>query len=318
VQLPQGRQARAANHAATDSDIRGIHTARLEHSKKSNPQVRHARHPAQNDAVQGGDAGLKHSCKLENLPKGDGSMTRPLLSLCCGLALFAGETIAFAADRSDTEMAERYSRAALAGDDRAQFYLGALYSAGVGLTQSDAEAFNWISRAAQQGHSQAMLVLGGLLAIGRGASKDEVAAYKWAYIVAEGSRVYDLKNGARQLLTLLETRMNPADIAQAKSDAERFRASKSSSAPNSANDVGSNPVPQPPSQQQPQSQPQTQSQPQPPTASAAQPAPMSSSPGSKPAAERVAPVSKAGRSSDIDIDRLLDNVPSNIRKRYGF
>jgi hypothetical protein len=39
VQLPQGRQARAANHAATDSDIRGIHTARLEHSKKSNPRV---------------------------------------------------------------------------------------------------------------------------------------------------------------------------------------------------------------------------------------------------------------------------------------
>jgi TPR repeat protein len=233
-------------------------------------------------------------------------MTQRLSASCCGLALLASCTIALAADAtSDIDMAARYSAAASAGDDRAQFYLGALYSAGVGVTESDAEAFHWVALAAQQGHSQAMLVLAGLLAIGRGTPKDNVAAFKWAYIVSEGSLIVDLKNGAGQLLSLLETRMNAAEIARAKSDALAFRAAKPSTvapaapAPAAANVT--NPAP-------------------PLTATVSQPARAATSkPAHAPNAEEVSAdrdPPKSGHRSDID--RLLDNVPTGIRKRYGF
>src|SRR6267142_1299192 len=72
-------------------------------------------------------------------------------AIFCGAALFAS-SIAYAADTvSDKEMADRYSQAAQSGDSDAQFYLAALYSAGVGRPRSDAEAFRWFSRAADQG-----------------------------------------------------------------------------------------------------------------------------------------------------------------------
>ena len=229
-------------------------------------------------------------------------MIRPLLGFCCSLALLASATTACATDASDRDMAERYSKAAQAGDNQAQFYLGALYSAGVGLRQSDEQAFEWISRAAQQGHSQAMLILAGFLAVGRGVKKEDVAAYKWAYIVAEASRLNDLKNGARQLVDLLETRMTPADIAQAKSDAERFRATRpqSSSVSGSATSSGNVSAPQP-----------GQSAP-----SVSQSAPASSPSESRSTSERDSSASRAGRSSDID--QLLDRVPQGTRQRYGF
>src|SRR6266581_4281897 len=84
-------------------------------------------------------------------------MKRAFLAIFCGAALFAS-SIAYAADTaSDKEMADRYSEAAQSGDSDAQFYLAALYSAGVGRSRSDAEAFRWFSRAADQGQSQPAL-----------------------------------------------------------------------------------------------------------------------------------------------------------------
>ncbi|MEA2907998.1 MAG: uncharacterized protein QOJ15_79, partial [Bradyrhizobium sp.] len=92
-------------------------------------------------------------------------MKRAFLRVFCGAALIA-ISIAYAADPiSDKEMADRYFQAAQSGDNDAQFYLGALYSTGVGRPRSDEEAFRWFSRAAEQGHSHAMLVLSGLYAI---------------------------------------------------------------------------------------------------------------------------------------------------------
>ena len=242
-------------------------------------------------------------------------MIRPLLGCFCGLALLVSGA-AVAADSSDTDMAERYSRAAKAGDDQAQFYLGALYSAGTGVRQSDAQAFEWISRAAEQGNSQAMIVLSAILAIGRGVQKDTVAAYKWAYIVGEASHIDEFKNGARQLLGLLETRMSPAEISKAKSDAEHFHATKSqsSTAPSSTDNVVNSPAPQSPSRPAPAGE----SKPAVSTSSESKPAATSapSAADSKPAAERGPSVSKAGRNPDID--QLLNQVPSNLRQRYGF
>ena len=89
-------------------------------------------------------------------------MKRVFLAMLCGAALIAS-SVAYAGDAvSDKEMADRYSQAALSGDSDAQFYLGALYSSGVGRPRSDEEAFRWFSRAADQGHSHAMLVLSGI------------------------------------------------------------------------------------------------------------------------------------------------------------
>ena len=70
-------------------------------------------------------------------------------------------------------MANHYEQAAQAGDDDAQFYLGALHSAGIGRTRSDAEAFRWFSRAADQGHAHASLIVAGLYASGRGISEGQ-------------------------------------------------------------------------------------------------------------------------------------------------
>ena len=116
-------------------------------------------------------------------------MKRAFLAIICGAALMASTVASVADVVSDKEMAERYSQAAQSGDTDAQFYLGALYSAGVGRPRSDEDAFQWFSRAADHGHSHAMLVLAGMYAVGRGVPKDNFKAYKWAYIVSVGSRV---------------------------------------------------------------------------------------------------------------------------------
>ncbi len=139
--------------------------------------------------------------------------------------------VAYADSLSDKEMADRYFQAAQSGDNDAEFYLGALYSAGVGRPRSDEEAFRWFSRAADHGHSHAMLVLAGLYAIGRGGPKDNVSAYKWAYIVSLGTRVEEFRNGARQLIGVLENRMKPEEINQAKADAGRWHAVPSPAKP---------------------------------------------------------------------------------------
>src|SRR5215475_2320383 len=136
-------------------------------------------------------------------------MKRAILAIFC--CAFLASATGAKADPASEDMASRYMRSAQSGDDESQFYLGALYSAGIGVPRSDTEAFRWFSRAADQGHSHAMLVLAGLYATGRGVTKDNIQAYKWAYIVSRASRVDEFRNGAMQLMGVLETRMSPAE-----------------------------------------------------------------------------------------------------------
>jgi hypothetical protein len=140
-----------------------------------------------------------------------------LLALRCEIAKGQQES---AADKS---VAEVYLQASQSSDPEAQFYLGALTSAGVGVPQSDEEAFQWFSRAAEKGHAHAMLILSGLYTIGRGCPKSNISAYKWASIVSSGSGPEDIRNGARQLLGFLEGKMPQDEIAQAKTDAAHWR-----------------------------------------------------------------------------------------------
>ena len=241
------------------------------------------------------------------------------LALLCATLFAAGVGTAVADPAFDRDMASRYMQAAQSGDDDAEFYLGALYSAGVGLPASDGEAFRWFSRAAEQGHSHAMLILAGLYAIGRGTEKDNVKAYKWAYVVASASKVDEFRNGARQLMGVLETRMTSEEVNLAIANATSWHA-----APAAGQTMPDAPIAGP-------------SSPAPPTTANAPVAPGSASPQPAQQAPQAqpspamtilpSPAPKAGSGPDLrfgkaprkeDVDNLLDQVPQGLRKRFGF
>jgi hypothetical protein len=225
-------------------------------------------------------------------------MKRAFLAIFCGAALIAN-SVAYAADPvSDRDMADRYSQAAQSGDSEAQFYLGALYSSGVGRARSDEEAARWFSRAADQGHSHAMLVLSGLYAIGRGTPRSDLTAYKWAYIVSVGTRIEEFRNGSRQLMGVLENRMTPDEVTQAKAEAGRWRAVRSPAKAAAPTDDAKQDSPLPA-----------------PAPGIAKPLP------SGPATSSNAATPQGPRSSSIkkdDMDAILEQVPSGLRKRFGF
>ena len=224
-------------------------------------------------------------------------MKRAFLAIFCGAALLAN-SVAYADAVSDREMADRYSQAAQSGDSEAQFYMGALYSSGVGRPRSDEEAFRWFLRAADQGHSHAMLVLAGLYAIGRGTSNDNLNAYKWAYIVSVGTRVEEFRNGARQLMGVLEARMTPEQVNQAKADAGGWRAVRTQAKPAVPTDnvrQNSQPPPAPAASKQAPASPATSS------------------------ADSISPQGpRSGSIKKDDMDAILEQVPSGLRKRFGF
>jgi hypothetical protein len=217
-------------------------------------------------------------------------------------------------------MASRYEQAAQAGDDDAQFYLGALHSAGVGRPRSDQEAFRWFARATDQGHSHAMLIVAGLYASGRGTPKDNVKAYSWAYIVASAGKVEEDRNGARQLMSLLMKRMTSDEIGRAVVAARAWRAVRTAGAGKSpyieraieadqpAQAASPPPPPPPPPPAVVQPAPAAVSSP-----AVSQPAPSTVTPS--PRVTSVAPAKSAKRD---DARELLDQVPPNLRKRFGF
>jgi hypothetical protein len=233
-------------------------------------------------------------------------MKRAVLAIFCSAFLLAHPHPAKADAVFDQDMASRYLRAAQTGDDQAQFYVGALYSAGIGLPRSDEEAFRWFSRAADQGHAHAMLILSGFYAIGRGVRQDNVQAYKWAYIVNNGSKVDEFRNGSRQLLGLLEGRMNSSDINTAKSEAGRWRAAATGKRadPTTPADLSRTaPFTAPP----------------PPSVAATTPvAPAPTSPPAKTTNSDDNPLDAFSKKmKDGDLDSFLKEMPG-LRKKYGF
>ena len=219
-------------------------------------------------------------------------------------------------------MASRYEQAAQSGDDDAQFYLGALHSAGVGRPRSDQEAFRWFVRATDQGHSHAMLIVAGLYASGRGTTKDNVKAYSWAYIVASAGKLEEDRNGARQLMSLLMKRMTSDEIGRAVVAARAWRAVRTAGAGKSPHIERAIEADQP-----------TQAAPPPPAPAVVrggrQPAPVAvASPTvSQPAPSNVTVLPAAPKATSVpsvksakrdDARELLDQVPPNLRKRFGF
>jgi hypothetical protein len=244
------------------------------------------------------------------------AMKRAILIVACCFAVLSDVPTALAASVSDQEMANRYERAAQAGDDDAQFYLGAFHSAGAGRQRSDQEAFRWFQRAADQGHSHAMLLVAGLYASGRGITKDNVKAYRWAHIVASASKVDEDRNGARQLMSLLMKRMTSDEIGHAVVAARAWRAvrvaspAKASTIERAADSSADQPAPAAPPPAPAVVPPAPAVQPSP---SVSQPAP--SNIAVMPAPAKAAPASP---SKNANAQNLLDQVPQNLRKRFGF
>jgi Sel1 repeat len=235
------------------------------------------------------------------------AMKRAALAIFCYAFLLASPPSAGADAVFDQDMASRYLRAAQSGDDEAQFYLGSLYAAGVGVPRSDQEAFRWFSRAADQGHSHAMLLVAGFYAIGRGVERNNAEAYKWAYIVNGASRVDEFRDGSRQLMGVLEKRMSPDEINRAKSDAGKWRAvatSRPATAPASADDSRTAPV---------VSAPTVTS-----AAPAAAPPPTAPTPQPSTPSSNDNPMDTFGKNfSKGDVDDLLREMPA-MRKKFGF
>jgi hypothetical protein len=238
------------------------------------------------------------------------AMKRAVVVIACCCAVLIDQRTALADAASDRDMATRYEQAAQAGDDDAQFYLGALYSTGVGRPRSDAEAFRWFLRATDQGHSHAMLIVAGLYASGRGVAKDNVKAYSWAYIVASASKVDEYRNGARQLMSLLMNRMTSDEIGHAVVAARAWRAvrvARAGKASGIERAAESSPD---------QSAPATP----PPAPAVAQPA-LSSAPSSTtvlPASPKATSAAPAKNAKRDDVRDLVDQVPPGLRKRFGF
>jgi tetratricopeptide (TPR) repeat protein len=148
------------------------------------------------------------------------------------IVLSGGRISTAAAQNADVRMADGYLRSAQQGDSKAQFYLGALYAQGVGLSQSDLEAFRWFLSAAERGHPQARLVVGELYAIGRGVPRSNVDAYKWASAAVTSPSPVETQKSAQRLLDMLTGRMTGADIAEGKRLAQSIAPSSSQVAVN--------------------------------------------------------------------------------------
>ncbi len=74
---------------------------------------------------------------------------------------------------------EAFSALADQGEVDAQFNLGVMYVAGLGVSQDDVEAVRWFQQAAEQGHSLAQHNLGAMYAQGRGVPQDDAEAVRW-------------------------------------------------------------------------------------------------------------------------------------------
>ncbi|MCZ6524153.1 MAG: tetratricopeptide repeat protein, partial [Alphaproteobacteria bacterium] len=75
--------------------------------------------------------------------------------------------------------------AAEAGDVRAQFHLGLMYDAGLGVEADPLEAALWMAKAATKDHDEAQRVLGIFYEEGKGVLKDYAEAARWYRFSAE-------------------------------------------------------------------------------------------------------------------------------------
>jgi len=119
-----------------------------------------------------------------------------------------------------------YRKAAEQGMAGAQSNIGRMYGQGRGVDQNYTEAEKWLRKAAEQGYAKAQNGLAQMYFRGLGVSKDYVLAHMWAYLATKrGER--DADKG----ISILEKKMTPAQIENAKEMAKNWKPEKQLSLP---------------------------------------------------------------------------------------
>jgi hypothetical protein len=122
------------------------------------------------------------------------------------------------------EAVKWFRKAAEQGDADAQHNMGLCYESGIGVAKDDVEAVKWYSKAAEQNITDAQNNLGVHYAFGTGVVKDYVEGYKWILLAAaKGSE------NAKELMTVLENKMTPEQIAEGQKLAREFKPRKEGS-----------------------------------------------------------------------------------------
>jgi TPR repeat protein len=121
-----------------------------------------------------------------------------------------------------------YRKAAENNYADAQHNMGLFYESGIGVAKDDVEAVKWYRKTAEQDITDAQNNLGVHYAFGTGVAKDYVVGYKWILLAAaKGSE------NAKELMTVLENKMTPDQIAEGQKLAHEFKPHKESASGNS-------------------------------------------------------------------------------------
>ena len=121
------------------------------------------------------------------------------------------------------------------GDTFHQFGLGDAYETGEGVPQNWVEAVKWYRKAAEKNYAAAQYFLGCDYLSGCGVPKDYVQAYKW-FNLASSQGYADSK----EVLSFLEHRMTPEQIAEAQELSREFKPRKETGSNNST--ASDNPI----------------------------------------------------------------------------
>ena len=120
-----------------------------------------------------------------------------------------------------------YEQAAAQGYDPAQYHLGSLYDKGEGTPQDYAQARQWYEKAATQGNPFAQMLLGMKFFLGEhGIAKDYVLSYMWCSLAVQGDAQLREDFVAQETLEMLERRMTPQQLQEARRLARDWRAKK--------------------------------------------------------------------------------------------
>jgi uncharacterized protein len=111
-----------------------------------------------------------------------------------------------------------YRKAAEQGDEIAQVHLGIMHDLGQGVRQDYVAAVSWYRKAAEQGNETAQAKLALMYAQGHGVSQDYVTAHMW-FNLSAASGDKDAVKG----LDLAAAHLTPAQIAEAQTLAREWK-----------------------------------------------------------------------------------------------
>jgi TPR repeat protein len=130
-----------------------------------------------------------------------------LLRQCFLLGFFLTPVIAAGQAPDFAEMLGLASQ----GNVQAQYNLGLMYSAGMGVPVNNAEAVKWYHLAADQGNAIAQFNLGVMYANGEGVPSNSVIAYAWLNIAAASGDKNTIHNRS-----IVEAKMTSSQITAAQ------------------------------------------------------------------------------------------------------